>query len=169
LAQTARRIRKMANGRIPMIVTAPNGTDLRREPHTGSKTEDGGDNVILFLPKGSYLRLEDEDIYATDKYRWARLSLKVRSKTITGWVIADDLGPPVEEKRRKTHTFSFGEKSYKIFRDKLDAAIGQYIFEERKPNTKRVNINNTWYFTNQGHIDAMKHPRIGWVKEVSEH
>lgn len=156
----------MANGRIPLMVKAPNGTDLRREPHANPKTKDGEVNIIFLLPKGTYIRLEDQIISAIDKIEWALVTLQRENKTITGWVIADDLGlPAVEASPPPVYKFRFGGKKYRIFKDKLSAAEGQYIFRTRKANTKSITINGIQYFTAQDKIDAMKSPEIRWVVE----
>ncbi|HSL30831.1 MAG TPA: hypothetical protein VK900_16640 [Anaerolineales bacterium] len=156
----------MANGGIPLFVKAPNGTDLRREPHANPKTKDGEVNLILLLPKGTYIRLENQVINAVDKKEWALVTLQLENKTMTGWVIADDLGlPAVQATPPPVYKFRFGGKKYRIFKDKLSAAQGQYIFRTRTANTKRVTINGIQYFTAQDKIDAMKSPEMRWIME----
>lgn len=152
-----------------MMVTAPNGTDLRREPHTNPKTENGEDNVIRSLPKDTYVRLENDDIYATSKDQWARVTLYVRSKPITGWVIFDDLGPAEILASSATYPVIFDGRDYKMYQDKLMPAkrVG-YILRHSSERASlsgmvEITINGSRYLTTQGSVDAMRHPGMRWM------
>ena len=159
----------MANGTVPLIVTAPEGTDLRREPHTSPKTENGEDNVIRSLPKNTYLRLEKEDIYATSKYQWVFVSLQVESKTITGWVIVDDLTiASLDASSGPTYPVSFRGNSYEMPQDLLQPAIqARYIMRFHSDwrsfrGLEEITINGSQYFTTELNVGVMK--STGWIR-----
>ena len=76
---------------LMVITESPDGLELRREPTMNSKTADGGDNVILFVPASSFLVLESVEAPVNDGHDWYNVRYVQDETDETGWAVGECL------------------------------------------------------------------------------
>ena len=149
-------------------VNTENGLDLRREPNTNPKTEDGNDNVILSMPSGSVVVLESAEVRTNDGHIWYNVRYIQDETEETGWVQSDSLQEaeliiPVTG-GSTSYQFQFGEDNYSISDVNLTNAIGLYIQARQTQNMKMFSINGDPYYTTPENINNMT--GAGLVKKL---
>lgn len=156
----------------PFVITKQR-TDLRREPSLKPKTQNGKDNSILSLPQRTLIILVSADVRTIEGHEWGLFSPEIGNEEV-GWVYGDHIefyqplaqsSVPAPSTVQCSCLFD-GKTTYKMYKDKVDAATGQYIFKSL-PGGKEFKITEsgttTIFYTNQDNINIMKDHRIGWL------
>ena len=144
------------------VVTAPEGTDLRRVPLLSSKTADGLDNVILKLPLGTGLTPVSAMI-ENDGRGWVVVNAENGTGEETGWIDTDHWRSP-------SRYVVAGQEGTYIRRERSfssKTADGKdNILHSLSPGTKVMLISEGFQDTDDGHKWGLVRPENGSIAEI---